>query len=104
METWRINGGFVDADFLTVGWLEAGRVNSGFVDTYFLTVAWLESGSVLTLSQVDLSIVLWTVTSKVYLDIGASTVGWKLNVDTCTAVSVFGSGGRQAISILKKSV
>ena len=39
----RVNGGFVDADFFTVGRLEAGRVNGRFVDADFFTVGWLEA-------------------------------------------------------------
>jgi hypothetical protein len=104
--TRRVNGGFVDADFFAVGWLEARWVNSCLVDTYFLTIAWLKLGSVLTLSYVDFSIVATTVW-KVDFDLGVMTtvmrkvdvnfsvvvsaVVWKVDVDVCFRVSVFGS-------------
>jgi hypothetical protein len=62
--TRRVDGGLVDTNFFAIGWLEARWVNCGLVDTNFLTIAWLELGSVLTLSHVELCIVLaaaWTV-------------------------------------------
>lgn len=83
----RVNGGFVDADFFAVGWLEARWVNSCLVDTNFLTVAWLELGSVLTLCNVNLGLVVTTAwTINFYLDFVVVTEEmravevWELNV------------------------
>jgi hypothetical protein len=106
----RVNGGLVDADFFAVGWLEARWVNGSLVDTYFLTIAWLELGSVLTLSYVDLSIVVTTVWEvdfdfrvmvvtmrevDINLGVVVSAEVWKVDVDVCFGVFVFRSEGRK---------
>jgi hypothetical protein len=80
LESWRIDGGSADTNFLLlrVVWLEAGTVN-GVV----FAVGWLETRSVLTLSYVDLGIVLATgfrnfdVNSSVVV----SAVVWEFDVD-----------------------
>jgi hypothetical protein len=85
LEAWRIDGGSTDTNFLLlrVVWLEAGAVNGVVVGTNFFAVGWLETRSVLTLSYVDLGIVLATgfrnfdVNSSVVV----SAVVWEFDVD-----------------------
>jgi hypothetical protein len=115
----RVNGGLVDADFFAVGGLEARWVNGRLVDTYLLTIAWLELGSVLTLSQVDLSIVLTTVWKvdfnfgvtavtmrKVDVNFGfvVSAVVRSVDVNVCFGVLVFGSEEREESQQIGKEV
>lgn len=109
--TRRVNGGFVDTYFFAVGWLESRWVNSCLVDTYFLTIAWLELGSVLTLSHVNLGLVVTTVWAinfyldlvvmaeevravdmrKVNVDFVVSTVVRSVDIEVCFGVSVIRS-------------
>lgn len=87
LEARRVYGGFVDTDFFAVGWLEARRVNSRFVDTYVLTIAWLELGSVLTLSYIELCIVA-TAAWDVNFDFGLTMVTMrKVDVNLGVVVS-----------------
>ena len=74
---------FGDSDFLPFFRMEAWRVNGGFVNTDFLTVAWLELGPVLTLCYVDLGIVVSTVMRKFDVNFGivVSAMVWYFNVD-----------------------
>lgn len=94
LEAWRVNSGTGNTGFLAIGWLESGRVYGCLVDTDFFTIAGLELGSVLTFSEVNLGLVLVTaVVREVDGDISVVTSAvWKVDVDVCFGVSVFGSG------------
>jgi len=70
-----VNGGLVDTNFFAVGGLEARWVVGGsLVDVDFLAVCGLVLGSVLTLGDVNLSIVLTATVGNLDFDFFAVTV------------------------------
>lgn len=83
LETWRVNSGTVDTNFLSVGRLEGRRVY-GSLEVGFFAVAGLETGTVFTLGDVDLSTFVSAALRTLNVDCGIvvmmSAVG-KLEVD-----------------------
>lgn len=104
MKSRRVDGFFCYADFLSLCRSEwTRRINGGFVDTDFLTVGWLELGSVPTLSNVNLGIVVTAMRKvDVYFSVEVSVVVWKVDVNVCFGVSVFRSEEKERMSASAK--
>jgi len=86
LEARTVNGSSANTNFLLlrVVWLEAGTVNGVVVDTNFFAVGWLETRSVLTLSYVDLGVVVLATRFRnvdVNSSVVVSAVVWEFDVD-----------------------
>jgi len=80
--------------------LDARRVDGG-LDTGCFAVTWLESRSVLTLSHVNVGIVVSAGWTSINLNVDVLVVlVWKVDVDVCTRVSTFRSAFLSNVDIL----